>query len=99
MKPRGTVLEAAVGCDFSQAGLEDGLDDLNQYILDKEFRVLGKKCLYIDIECDLLQVIDLSRAYCLQPSFKKDYKDGEWSIHALDLDNNYSHIVYWSPGA
>ncbi len=100
MKPKhGKIIEATVACDFCHVALEEGLDVLNDRIRDYGVRTLGIKYLYVGIECDLLTIINLSRAYSLRPSFKKDYSDCEWSIHALDLDNNYSHIVYWSPGA
>ena len=99
MKPRGKVIEATVPSDFCHVALEDGLDILNNRIRDYGIRVSNQKYLHVGIECDLLKVIDLSRTYGLRPSFKRDYSDCEWSIHALDLDNNYSHVVYWSPGA
>ncbi len=100
MKPKlGRVIEAITPSDFCHASLEDGLDVLNSRIKDYGVRATRIKHLYVGFECDLLAVIDLSRTYGLRPSFKKGYDDSEWSICALDLDDNYSHLTYWSPGA
>ena len=96
MKPRH-VIEATITCDFSHAGLDDGLDALNKYIYDNDIKTIGNTYLYVGLECDLLRVIDLSRTYSMWPSFKAGYKPCEWSIHKLRKD--YSHIVYHSPGA
>ena len=100
MKPvRGKVIEASVPCDFCHVSLEDGLDVLNKYIEDEGINTVQNKYLHVSLDCDLLRVIDLSRTYGLNPSFQRDYTDCEWSVYALDIDNNYSHIIYWSPGA
>ena len=91
------LIEAPVPCDFSHAGLEDGLDALNLYIQENNIETTNLTYLYLGLECDLLRAIDLSRTFYLHPSFREGYADCEWSLHKLDKD--YRHLVYWSPGA
>ena len=97
MKPEGRkVFTARVPCDFSHVGLEDGLHEINKYIFEKDIKTTGLTYLRCGIECDLLRIIDLSRIYCICPSFKVGYGPDEWSLHKLDKD--FQHIIYWSPG-
>ena len=96
------ALRLSVDSDFTEVAVEKALKILTQHCDDEGIKLFGDNqimlFLRVGLGADLLQVIDVSRAYGLSCSFDRDFDDDEWEIYGLQHDN-LKHIKVWSPGA